>query len=384
MLRASLLLGLLLTISPLVASPLEQARARAFQTFEQRDAARFEVNPAILARPWQPAPFDPAPFTYTFEEIRANWDYFMRGLRIPFPSAEYLRERYQHFPQLMHTLGYQDDRWQQHSLNVLETWQAYLRGDFEKAYRLGKRYGGLALVPAIYGEILQGVYLARTNEEKQTFLQDAINQIQEMSRFMPVLPGDKVMHPEYVMMRLGYAYAVARLAEDAPVTAVVTTGLAPSVINAATEGLAVDPDHPLTLALNAAFDANVIRRVGKGVGRLTFGAQPIDARVDFERALKQVEDMAILRYEYANSLLYMDRAAEIEHALQQLSRAASLPSSYSMEALDGLYAKKRLQEVRAWRESGMSFGRFDRKRRKHMEKSGENLYSVVLQPFLVN
>jgi hypothetical protein len=385
MIRLVLSISLTLLASVCVAdSPLESAHQRVQQTFAQRPSAEFVVDAEVLNSAWQSPPFDQNPYIYTFAEIEANWDRFMRGLRIPFPSPEYLRDRYHRFPQLMHTLAHQDADWEAHSLNVLEVWQAYFRGDFERSYRLGIKYGGYALVPAIYGEILQGVYLARSNREKQVFLQDAIDRIQEISELMPVLPSDEALSPEYVLLRLGYAYAVARLAEDAAVAKVVTAGLGPSVINAATEALAVDPDHPLTLALNAAFDANVIRRVGKGVGRLTFGAQPINAEEDFALALNSVDDMAIVRYEYANSLLYLEKGAGIEAALDQLRQASTLSSSYSMEALDVLYARKRLEEVRAWQASGMSFGRFDRKRRRFMQRSGENLYSVVSSPYLVH
>jgi hypothetical protein len=55
-----------------------------------------------------------------------------------------------------------------------------------------------------------------------------------------------------------------------------------------------------------------------------------------------------------------------------------------MEWLDRAYARKRLQEVQAWRDSGMSFKRFDRKRRKFMRKENINLYAVTRPPFLVD
>lgn len=375
---------LLLGHVAVAATPLESAQARARATFEQKNSAQFDIDPAILNARWQTVPFDQKPYMFTFKEIELYWDRFMRGLRIPYPSPAYLKDRYARYPRFMHTLGYQDNDWEQHSLNVLETWQAYMRGDFQHAYNLGKKYGGYALIPAIFGEILQGVYLARTNEEKQTFLQDAINNIQQLSEQMPILPSEEGVHEEYVLMRLGYAYAVARLAEDAPVAKTLTAGYAPAVINSATEALAVDSDHPLTLALNAAFDANVIRRVGKGMGRITFGAQPINAEADFNKAIGLAGDMAIIRYEYANSLLYIGKDEEAANAMKQLQAAAAMTAGYSMEALDVLYARKRLVEVRSWQDSGISFGKFDRKRRKYMERTGENLYSVVSRPFLVN
>ena len=94
----------------------------------------------MLDTPWVPAPFEASSFTYTYDEIRQSWPDFMRGLRIPFPSPDYLEARYQRFPSLYRDLHYQDENWEQHSRNVLEVWQAFFRGDFRHARELGKRY----------------------------------------------------------------------------------------------------------------------------------------------------------------------------------------------------------------------------------------------------
>ncbi len=148
--------------------------------------------------------------------------------------------------------------------------------------------------------------------------------------------------------------------------------------------LAVEPQHPLALSLSAAFEANVLRRVGKAAGRLTLAADSEDATRPFELSLQAVPDLAIVRYEYANSLLYTYQGEAVEQALAQLQKAAEMPARFSMEWLDRAYARKRLQEVQAWRDSGMSFKRFDRKRRKFMRKENHNLYAVTRSPFLVD
>jgi hypothetical protein len=363
------------------ASPGDQARARAMATFAQKDGARIVVDPLRIEAEWEKAPFDPLPYTYSFDEIRDRWPQLMRSLKIPYPSPEYLRERYTRFPDMMHDLGYQDADWEMHSLNVLEVWQAFFRGDFRKARDLGIRYGGYAQIPGVFAQLMQALYLTRSEQVKQMLLQDAIDRIQAYAQSAPFLPGETEFHQDYVIFRLGFAYAVGRLAEDVPVPVMLANGYAPMVINAANEAMAVDPDHALTLALNAAFDANVIRRVGKTAGRVTFNAQPINAGDIFARAVELAGDMAIVRYEYANSLLYMEQTRETEEAIRQLEAAAAAEPSYSMEVLDQLYARKRLEEVRALQKSGMGFRAFDRARRRHMERSGENLYCVLLPPF---
>ena len=368
---------------PLVAlaSPGEQARERAIATFAQKDGAKIVIDPLVVEGEWEKVPFDPLPYTYSFDEIRDKWSHLMRSLKIAYPSPEYLRERYTRFPDVMRQLGYQDADWEMHSLNVLEVWQAFFRGDFRKARDLGIRYGGYAQVPGVFAQLMQALYITREEQAKQMLLQDAIDRIQVYAQAAPFLPGEEQFHQDYVIFRLGFAYAVGRLAEDVPVPVMLANGYAPMVINAAAEAVAVDPDHALSLALSAAFDANVIRRVGKTAGRVTFNAKPINAGEIFAKAIELSGDMAIVRYEYANSLLYMEQTKETDEAIRQLQMAVAATPSYSMEVLDGLYAKKRLQEVLALKASGVSFRSFDKARRKHMERSGDNLYCVLLPPF---
>ena len=380
---AGMLGGMLCCLSlSLYAAPVDQAHERARATFAQK--APLELDAQVLDTPWVPAPFEASSYTYTYDEIRQHWPDFMRGLRIPFPSPDYLKARYQRFPALYRDLYYQDESWEQHSRNVLEVWQAFFRGDFRHARELGKRYGGYARVPGLVAQIIYATYLAPSHTQKQQLLQEAINEMAWFGEQVAILPGEESLTADYCMLRLGFGYAVARLAEDESVPATLQRNYAAMVINAATEILAVAPEHPLALSLSAAFEANVLRRVGKAAGRLTLAADSADATQPFERSLVAVPDLAIVRYEYANSLLYTYQEASADQALAQLQTAADMPTRFAMEWLDRAYARKRLQEVQAWRDSGMSFKRFDRKRRKFMRKENINLYAVTRPPFLVD
>ncbi len=376
-------LGALLWLAASVAtaSPVDDARDRAIATFQLAPEKRIQVNEEVVEAPWNSVPFDQAPYTYTFDELRANWDHFMRGLRIPYPSPEWLKSRFERFPALMHELGYQDRNWKMHSLNILEAWQAFFRGDLRKARDLGIRYGGYAEVPGIFAQLIYGVYLADSLNAKQMILQDAINRILSYGKKFAYRPGEEKFHKDYVMMRLGLAYGFGRMTEDARLTRALDSGWAIKTINSATEALAVAPDHALALALNAAFDANVIRRVGATAGRMAVGAQPINATQLFKRAIELQDDMAILRYEYGNTLLYVDSENARQRAIEELQKAANLEPSFAMEALDQLYARKRLAEVRAWQDTDVSFEQFDTQRRKYMWRNNVNLYNVLEKPY---
>lgn len=376
--------ALLLLLGPgpvLALTPLEQAQRRVEATFSQKPNARLELDEAVFQQPWNAVPFDQAAFTYSFDEIKAKWPQLMRGLKIPYPSEDYLAQRYRHFPDMMRDLGYQDDDWRQHSLNVLETWQAFFRGDFQKARNLGIRYGGYAQVPGIFAQIVYAQYLVPGQREKQMLLQDAINRIEMYGKATPFLPHETAFRDDYVLFRLGLAYAVGRLAEDVPVPVMLRNGYGPLVINAAAEAMAVNNEHPMILALNAAFDANVIRRVGKTAGKLTFGAQQEGAVELLQRSIEAVPDVAITQYEYANALLYVQGAEVADQAMAHLDLAVAAPAAFSMEALDAMYAQRRKQEIQMLLESGKNFRAFDKARRKFMAKTGANLYCVTCEPF---
>ena len=108
-------------------------------------------------------------------------------------------------------------------------------------------------------------------------------------------------------------------------------------------------------------------------------------RAEFEHALA-TSDLAVVRYEYANAMLYINKRRDIGLALEQLKRASTTRPRFAMEALDAMYAAKRRREVEALAKSTVSFRSFERKRIRHMKDRNENLYCVlpnICKPFIV-
>ncbi|MFN3714044.1 MAG: hypothetical protein ACK4SX_10320 [Alcanivoracaceae bacterium] len=59
----------------------------------QRDSDRVAVDIALINRPWQKTPFEGRFFDIPEQELAAAWPRLMRGLLIPYPSADYLKLR---------------------------------------------------------------------------------------------------------------------------------------------------------------------------------------------------------------------------------------------------------------------------------------------------
>jgi hypothetical protein len=381
MMKALLLaLGFLLPLllpTVLDASPLSEAQTQARTTFDWPQSSLSASDRELVEQPWARVPLDQSRFTFTFEQIRQKWPVLMRGLKLDFPSPDYLKTRYLKFPGLLQTLKYKDSDWQQHSYNVLEVWQAFFRGDFQHASQLGKKYGGYAQVPGVLSEIIAAVYLMPTLAQKQALLRDAILRISSYGQQFPFVPGDQDFKHDYAMMRLGFAYAIGRLAEDESIAEQLSSKHAVIAMNAATELLADMPHHPMGLGLAGGIDANVIRRVGKLLGSMSLNVHAFDAEMAFRESIQLVPDMAILRYEYANSLLYTNGRESWPEAQKQLQIAAGLTPQDAMEALDIAYAKKHLALLQPWAAGQQSYRSFDAGQRSLRVEHNINGYCVL-------
>lgn len=336
-------------------------------------------------REWRSFPYDALSFDYTFAELEKHWDTLLRGYQIPFPSPEYLRQRYARYPQMWKELKFQDEDYAMHSRNALEVWLLFFRGNFQEARNMGTAYGGFARVPALFSQMIQAIYLADTLKEKHALLQDAVAGITYYGTvFQPRPADDPGYKADYAMIRLGYAYGVGRVAEDVSIPTALARDYIGKVTQASNDILKVYPEHPMGLALSAGITANIIRRAGKLATGVAFGATADDAKVRFETSFALVPDVALTRFEYANMLLYVDEANAVDEAIRQLEMAASFQPKHAVEALDIAYAKKRLIELQDYRAAGLGFGAYDRKRRKYQNERGENLYCVTLEPYLVS
>ena len=80
--------------------PTAEEEIREENEWAQKQSEKIAVSEAVIAKPWNPVPFQTRFFDYSYEEIEQSWPRFMRALLIPFPSPEYLQRRIERFPEL--------------------------------------------------------------------------------------------------------------------------------------------------------------------------------------------------------------------------------------------------------------------------------------------
>lgn len=356
---------------------------------EELKKEKIEVDASIFREDWNDVPYDTAYFNYSDEQLRERWDYLSRGLAsekapVPFPSAEFLHEQLEKYPRLKETVLDFDGDYKKLEARYLDSWRDFFSGEFQQGWRKGKRLGGIGELPAMLCQLMYAIYLADRQSVKNMLLQDIIDTTDEYFDEFPNYTREASQDPEVAAliaaMYLVKNYAMARIAEEAPIPVIAARGYIRKIQEGSNKLLEISPGQPLGLAFDAGVGAGIMRRMGKFTGRMTYGARITDVEASFAEALEKGGDIPIVNYEYANAMIYMSRKREINTAIRYMEKAMRIHPTFSMDALDVMYSYKRLQEVRLYALNYRSFRDFDKARRDFAHITDRNLTSVLTPP----
>lgn len=353
-------------------------------TPEELQMEDIPVDERIFMVEWNRVPYDTRYFTYTDEQLREKWDYLMRGLKMPYPSAAYLQRLLERYPFMKEGLEDFDGDYHKLEKRYLEVWRQFFAGNFQPAREQGRRLGVMGLIPSAFAQLMYAIYLSERQSVKYMMLQDVANTAMLYMDQMEDAVKDPDMEPIVTAVKLGYAYAIARIAEETPVPVVVARRYIGKIKGNSEAITDIMPDHPLGHAFRAGVDAGIMRRVGKFTGRMTYGARTNTVEESFERALELAPDIPIVSYEYGNALIYVNRKRELNKAMQLFESAMQMRPQFSMDALDTMYAYKRLQEVKLYALNYRSFRKFEKARRIFSKVTDRNLTSVLTPPLTMD
>lgn len=345
---------------------------------EEQHIDDIPVDERIYLEPWNSVPFDKRFFTYTDEQIEQQWDQLTRSLKIPYPSAAFLQRQFERYPWLADEIeGFEGDYADLHK-RFLEVGRLFLSGDFQQARNLGMKLGVVGKGLAMLSQTIYAIYLEDRQSRKQMLLQDVLNIARDYLPRLREMEGDPEVTPYALLIKLGYTYALARIAEEAPMPVAIARNYGPRIKSNAEDILEQMPGHGLALAFRGGVDAGIMRRVGKLTGRMAYGARTTVVNHSFESAEEAVSDMAIILYEHANALIYMNRLRQLDEAIEKFQQAANIAPLFAMEALDSMYAYKRIREIQLYASEYRSFRKFDRARRRFIRVTDLNLTSVLM------
>lgn len=305
--------------------------------------AVFSLN-AVADDTWKPFPYDQNAFDYSGDKLREAWPRLTRGFgaNYPFPDADWVVSMATKHPEALEktvTAGTgfsgKPEEAQVYAEKLQDVWRKVFRGDFAQAKKDGLALGVGGQVPGMFAQVLYAMFLAPNQDEKQRLLEEVISYTDEAG---PLLNADPIA-------QFGRAYAKARLAEDLPVPVVLKRGYTSEIPKELDALLAKQPNQPFALALYGGYEAGVIRKVGKLVGKMTYGVSADKMEQYFARSFRAADDLPIGHYEYANALAYVYGEDEEQKALEQLKKAVAIKPINAMEALEVAHAQQLLKKA---------------------------------------
>lgn len=298
--------------------------------------------PALGTDNWKPFPYDQSAFDYSGDKLRAAWPRLTRGFgNYPFPDAAWVKKIAAAHPDAVTNtvaagggFGGKPEAAQAYAEKLQGVWRKLFRGDFAQAKQDGLALGTGGQVPAMFAQVLYAMFLAPA-ADKQQLLEEVISYTDQAG---PLLNADPIA-------QFGRAYAKARLAEELPVPVVLKRGYTSEIPKELDAILAKRPNQPYALALYGGYEAGVIRKVGKLVGRMTYGVSADQMEQYFARSFRASDDLPIGHYEYANALGYVYGEDEQQKALAQLKEAVAIKPINAMEALEVAHAQQLLKKA---------------------------------------
>ena len=283
---------------------------------------------------WKATPALVAQIPVSNDSLKQNWVHYHRTTDYPFPDGSYLLKLFNANPNLKSSVkNFTTTKALASQLQA--AWLTFFRGDFQKAAQLGYELGPIGHGVAFYSQVTYASRLEPDQEIRHQLWEDVINRHE----------ANKALTGYDSMTRFFAFFAMARLSEEIAAPLVLTRGYISNMKMQLDELIAMEPHNVFGLAARASMDAGIVRKMGKMMGRLTYGADEEVVAEFYGRALAQGKRIPNVHLEYAQSLLYMHGKKKLDLAIEHMSLASSVKPMYAMEGLDVSHAKRLLVEL---------------------------------------
>jgi len=245
---------------------------------------------------WKPFPYDNADFLYPGSALEDAWEDLHGGDKEPFPIEKTLQE----------------------------AWRCFHRGDFQKAVELADKHGLAGHAAANKASGIYATYLEPDPKRQVNCFQAAIARAEKAINQFPEDANAYYFH----------AFNLGRYSQSISVVKALKQGVAGKIMNSLKQALKLQPQHAEAHTAMAMYHAEIIDKVGKMLGGVTYGASEARALEHFQRALEITPRAPIALIEYGNGLylLYGDR--QFDEVSDLYVRASELVAHDAMEKLD--------------------------------------------------
>lgn len=272
---------------------------------------------------WSDFPHDNSGFDYSPDQLEKLWSRLHAGDREPFPDANRIGQ----------LEGAEGDPAQTAS-TLIEAWQAFHHGDFARAVDLGDSLGLVGHAVANKACGIYADYLEEDEAVKQSIYSSGIERAEQAIK---AFPDDANAH-------YFHAFLLGRYSQCISVAKALAQGMGGKIRKSLERTLERAPEHAEAHTAMGAYHAEIIDKVGRMVGSMTYGASADKAIEHFERALELTPEAPIAQLEYGNGLYLLYGDKRLNDSNEAYLRAARLEPLDAMERLDVEYARSSMEE----------------------------------------
>lgn len=254
---------------------------------------------------WSPFPYDSEAYRYDPKALKKNWPELHRGDCEPYPSED----------------------------AQLEAWAAFHAGDFERAVLLADEIGLEAHAVANKATGIYANYLEEDERTQIALFQQAIDRAAKAIKAFPQDPNAHYFH----------AFNLGRYSQSISVVKAVKQGYAGKIRDSLETTLELQPRHAEAHTAMGLYHAEIIDKMGKMIGSMTYGASESEAIEHLEAAVSLTPESPIAHIEYANGLYLIYGDKRIEDVTDLYIKASELEPRDAMERLDVEYAHSELE-----------------------------------------
>ncbi|MGD2130925.1 MAG: hypothetical protein PVJ33_17355 [Lysobacterales bacterium] len=245
---------------------------------------------------WKTFPHDSSKFGYEGQSLKKAWRSLHRGDQEPWPEAEALQE----------------------------AWRCFHRGDFEEAVRVADAHGLAGHAAANKATGVYATYVEDHPKRQIECFKSAIARAQAAIEAFPDDPNSHYFH----------AFNLGRYSQSISVVKALRQGVGGKILASLRRAIELQPRHAEAHTALGMYHAEIIDKVGKLLGSVTYGASEKEALKHFHAALEITPDSPIANIEYGNGLYLLYGDSRIDEVSDLYVKASEMTPRDAMERLD--------------------------------------------------
>jgi tetratricopeptide (TPR) repeat protein len=271
---------------------------------------------------WNKFPYDNSAYLFEGDRLFEAWADLHRGDCVEYPDADWVAQTLEQAPDAAPE-SYDGDVISL-SETIQDAWRCYHAGDFQKAVELSEQCGLIAHAPANKATGIYATYLEPDETAARACFLSAVERAEAAMDILPDDPNSYYFH----------AFNLGRYSQSISIVKALSQGIGGKIQSSLGSAIDLQAAHADANIALGAYYAEVIDKVGKMLGKLTYGATPGKSVKHFKRALELSPEAPIAHIEYGNGLYLLFGDDKLDEVTDLYIKATEIQPVDAMAKLD--------------------------------------------------